>query len=84
VSLALLGALAFWPERRRLTLGCLAWAMLIAASTLTTRQHVLVDVAGGVVVALASHWLTRWQESRAPRTFAVADLASRASAGQPT
>ncbi len=82
VSLALLGALAFWPERRRLTLGCLAWAALIAASTLTTRQHVLVDVAGGAAVALAAHWLTRWQESRTPRAFAETDLASRISAGQ--
>jgi len=84
VSLALLGALAFWPARRRLTLGCLAWAALIAASTLTTRQHVLIDVAGGAAVALAAHWLTRWQESRTTRAFIAARLASRTSAGQPT
>lgn len=84
VSLAVLGALAFWPERRRLTLGCLAWAALIAASTLTTRQHVVMDVAGGAAVGLAAHSLTRWQESRTSRAFTAADLASRSSAGQPT
>lgn len=64
VSLAILGALAFWPERRRLAAACLAWATLISVSTLTTRQHVLLDLAGGVAVAIAAHLLTRRRPTR--------------------
>ena len=80
VSLALLGSLAFWPERRRLTLGCLAWAALIAASTLTTRQHVVIDVAAGAAVTVVAHWLTRWQGSRAAHSRVAAWITTAAAA----
>lgn len=51
VSLSFLCALAVgyaWP---RLRIWALAWAALIAVSTLLTRQHYLVDVLGGIAVA---------------------------------
>jgi membrane-associated phospholipid phosphatase len=59
VSLALLGVLGFWPERPRLAGACLGWATLIAVSTLTTKQHYLVDVVAGIVVAAGAAWLGR-------------------------
>ena len=51
VSLSFLFALAVGRGRPRLRPWTLAWATLIAVSTLFTRQHYVVDVIGGVVVA---------------------------------
>ena len=42
--------LAHWHSPKRYWL--LAWAMLIAISTITTGQHVFIDILGGAVVAL--------------------------------
>jgi len=67
VSLALLGATSFWPERRRLAGACLGWATLIAVSTLTTKQHYAVDVVSGALVAAGAAWLTRCLEMGDPR-----------------
>ncbi|HJV32722.1 MAG TPA: phosphatase PAP2 family protein, partial [Patescibacteria group bacterium] len=53
VSLSFLFALAVGDARPRLRPWALAWAALIAVSTLLTRQHYLVDVVGGVIVARA-------------------------------
>jgi membrane-associated phospholipid phosphatase len=48
VALAMIAA-ATWPHAPTRVLAWI-WAMAIAASTLTTKQHVLLDVAGGVIV----------------------------------
>lgn len=52
VSVAFLSAFAVGRERPRWLPWMLAWASLIALSTLFVRQHYVLDVAGGVVLAL--------------------------------
>jgi len=44
----------------------LLWASLITASTLTTKQHYLIDLAGGVVAAeaIVTHVYEPWEEGR--------------------
>ena len=60
VSMTCLACRMLWHTRRRwLAAGAGA---LICLSTLTVKQHTVVDVAGGVLVALLCGWLaTRWQ-----------------------
>jgi membrane-associated phospholipid phosphatase len=48
VALAFIAA-AMWPRRSTRMLAWV-WAAAIAVSTLTTRQHVAVDIAGGLLV----------------------------------
>lgn len=54
VALAVLAGIALW--RRGWHVSALAWPGLIALSTLTTRQHVALDIAGGLVLAIVA-WL---------------------------
>jgi membrane-associated phospholipid phosphatase len=69
----------FWPRRGRWLAA--AWAIAIVVSTLTTKQHVAIDVAGGAavaVVALASQrstsrgskptWSSGGDDDDAPRS----------------
>lgn len=56
VSMSMLMALAAGRLRPGWRIGMVAWAALIAASTLFTRMHYLVDVVGGLAVA-ATAWL---------------------------
>ena len=56
VSTALLMALAAGRQRPEWRRSMLAWAGLIAVSTLFTRLHYAVDVLGGVAVALSA-WM---------------------------
>jgi membrane-associated phospholipid phosphatase len=52
-------ALILGSERRRLGAVALVMAALLALSTLTTKQHFVVDVAAGLAIALAvSRWVT--------------------------
>ena len=52
VSIAFLTAFAVGRERPRSRPWMLAWAALIAVSTLFVRQHYAIDVAGGIAIAL--------------------------------
>ncbi|HYR33659.1 MAG TPA: phosphatase PAP2 family protein [Burkholderiales bacterium] len=49
VALAALAGCVLWRSGWRLT--AVLWPSLIALSTLTTKQHVLIDVAGGLALA---------------------------------
>jgi membrane-associated phospholipid phosphatase len=56
VALATLAGIALWQSRRRLV--AMVWPSGIAISTLTTRQHVSWDIAGGLLVAVLAWYLT--------------------------
>lgn len=42
------------------------WAVLIILSTLSTKQHVVLDIAGGLALALVSHMIVRRWKVRGP------------------
>jgi membrane-associated phospholipid phosphatase len=48
-----LAAFSLWHRRRSLFGGYVLWATAIAVSTLTTKQHYLVDVLAGLLLAAA-------------------------------
>lgn len=54
VCISVVSALLVWRERPRLSGALFAWAALIGVSTLTTKQHYLVDVASGALLAVAA------------------------------
>lgn len=51
VSLAWLASVGMLHEEKRLGLLACVWAMLITVSTMTTKQHYLVDVVAGLALA---------------------------------
>jgi membrane-associated phospholipid phosphatase len=54
VAISLASAGLVRRERPLLFLGLMAWALVIVVSTLTTKQHYLVDVVSGAALALVS------------------------------
>ena len=64
VSTALLMALAVGWQKPRWRGRMLAWAGLVAVSTLFTRLHYAVDVLGGITVAVAAWTLIVGRRSR--------------------
>lgn len=56
VALAVIAARALW--RRGARVCAIIWPALIAISTITTRQHVAWDIAGGLLLAAFAVWLT--------------------------
>lgn len=53
VALALGGDAADAPRRLRLSLGFACWTLLLAAATLLTKQHYILDVVTGLIVGCA-------------------------------
>lgn len=54
VSLTVLASLIWAARRPGLTIFLVAWVVLVAPSTLFTKQHVLLDVLAGAVLGGAS------------------------------
>ncbi len=57
VSLTVLASLIWAEGRRSLTMPLTAWVVLVALSTLFTKQHVLLDVLAGAALGGASFWV---------------------------
>lgn len=57
VCSSLLPALMLWRHHPRARIVYLVWALVIAASTMTTKQHHVADVVAGAVLAALVFWL---------------------------
>lgn len=57
VSSVYLASMAFYQESRKIFRWCFIWATAIALSTLTTKQHYIVDIISGLLMAMGSYWL---------------------------
>lgn len=57
VALSLLSGLIIYHENKSWGKVILIWAGLIALSTLTTKQHTIMDVLGGLTVGMFSYWV---------------------------
>jgi membrane-associated phospholipid phosphatase len=57
VSSVYLCSFNFLKEQREKFRWFLGWATAVAISTLTTKQHYLIDVVTGLAIALASYWI---------------------------
>jgi membrane-associated phospholipid phosphatase len=57
VSSVLLCAFLFFNEQREKLWFFLTWGAMISLSTLTTKQHYIVDVVSGLMMAILFHWL---------------------------
>jgi membrane-associated phospholipid phosphatase len=79
VSLSAIIAIHWWRVSRTLAWPLVIWAALIAMSTVMVKQHYVVDIAGGLIVAFASSLfflrLFDTVHSRPPLSMATASSA---------
>jgi hypothetical protein len=57
VSSCYLSALYFWGRNTKWFLGISAWATAVAISTLTTKQHYVVDIFAAIPLTLTIYWV---------------------------
>jgi membrane-associated phospholipid phosphatase len=57
VSCCYLAAFQFWHQERKWFPFFFTWATLVAISTLTVKQHYLVDIVGGLAMAMIFYWI---------------------------
>jgi membrane-associated phospholipid phosphatase len=67
VASSFFAAFSLWRQPRPTFLGWSAWALAVAVSTLTTKQHYVVDVLAGVALAVAFWAAFLWWPTRARR-----------------
>lgn len=78
VGLAFSGALALRQVHRRGWWAFLAWAVAIAISTLTTKQHYAADIVGGLVLAFVAVGLVERLNRRFETLASIRKAESRA------
>jgi membrane-associated phospholipid phosphatase len=79
VADSMLAAFLMRRERPKLFPWLMTWAVAIAVSTLTTKQHYLVDVLTGIALALVAALTFQ----RLPRTRRAADRAPTSRSSRP-
>lgn len=52
VTMTVIAALTAYAESRKIGVAAILWAVLIAYSTMATKQHYFIDVAGGLLFGL--------------------------------
>jgi membrane-associated phospholipid phosphatase len=57
VSSCYLSSFVFLDEQRKKFPFFFAWATLVGVSTLTTKQHYIIDVVAGFALAVVSYWI---------------------------
>jgi len=67
VSSSMLAALMMWRRGGALRMLFAVWALAIALSTMTTKQHHFFDVVGGVLLAGGLYWLFFVRATLAPK-----------------
>src|SRR5262249_48360591 len=71
VSSVLLCGMLFMNEQRKKLPFFLTWGILISLSTLTTKQHYIVDVVTGLAMAGLFHWIFYRRVAYKPRSLPV-------------
>ncbi len=77
VSSVFLCGMVFMNEQRKLLAPFMIWATLIGLSTLTTKQHYVVDVVTGLAMALLFHWFFYRKTAYKPLPELVTEIKSR-------
>ena len=80
VAFSWLAALALWKSGKKRFVGAAVWAFAVSASTMLTKQHYLVDVVGGLVLAVVAWWalMVMPEGARTGRAQVLASAAHRA------
>jgi len=60
VSISTLASYGLYKSAKKLSGLFLLWSILIWISTLTTKQHCVIDVVGGIIMATVSIWIIKF------------------------
>jgi membrane-associated phospholipid phosphatase len=81
-----LAAFSLWHRRRSLFGGYVFWATAVAVSTLTTKQHYLVDVLAGLALAVALaavfFWAPELRREASPRPSRRREVSAELDGGR--
>lgn len=57
ISMPFLVTLIYWERNKKASLALMVWTVLIGFAVLFVKKHYLVDIPGGMAVAIAAHYL---------------------------